>query len=272
MELTPQFWKDFVENQKAEFQTNRVANKHMWEEMAHFYKEFEKEDCYEIFKELPIKFLKEKGVLNKDTTVADICCGPGTHAIDFAKLCKEVYALDISENMINILKDKAKAQKLKNIEAECCDFFKKDFNKNFDLVFVSMSPILNELDTVDKLLEMSKRYLFLIFWAGKRENKVFNEIYERIFNKKFKWDILDITVIFNYLYSLGYSPQIFYKNTEWNNNFTKEKIYDHILWHLKFYKNEITEEDKKIAWEVIEKSDSFVTKLKVGFLFLDKNE
>ncbi len=272
MELTPEFWKEFVKNQKAEFQTQRVANKNMWEEMAHFYKEFEKEASYEIFKEIPLKFLKDKGLLNKNIVVADICCGPGTHAIDFAKYCKKVYALDISQNMIEILNDKVKSEKLENIETECCDFFKKEFNDKYDLVFVSMSPILNELETIDKLLELSRRYLFLIFWAGKRENKVFNEAYEKIFNRKFKWDILDITIIFNYIYSLGYSPQIFYKNTQWENNFPKDKIYEHILWHLKFYKDEITEEDKKIVKDIVNKNNSFITELRVGFLFIDKNE
>ena len=270
MELTSEFWKDFVKKQKQEFKTFRVANKNMWEEMAHFYKDFEKEGCYKIFKDLPVEFLLNKGVLNKNTTVADIGCGPGTHAIEFAKYSKKVFALDISEKMIDALREKMNKENIKNIDVKCADFFKENFNEKYDLVFVSMSPILNELETVDKLLEISKRYLFLIFWANKRENVVFNKAYKAIFKKEFKWDILDITIIFNYLYSLGYSPSIFYVNTKWENKYPREKIYEHILWHLKFYKDELDDNEKKIVKDIVDNSQQFETKIRVGFLFLDK--
>ncbi len=266
----PQFWKEYVKKREAKFKTKNVANKSMWEEMAHYYKDFEKEKSYEELKTFPIKYLKEKGILNKNITVADICCGPGTHAIDFAKSCKEIFAFDISEKMLEELKNKANKENVSNIRVKCNDFFKENFNEKFDLVFVSMSPILNDLETVDKLLTISNRYLFLIFWAGKRENKIFNKCYKAIFNEDFEWDILDITVIFNYLYSLGYVPEIFYKDMVWENKFDFEKVYNHTLWHLKFYKNELTDKEKEVVRNILEKENEWKTFLRIGFVFLDK--
>ncbi len=271
MVFTPEFWKEVATKRKTDFKTEKVANLKMWEEMAHYYKDFEKEKSYQELKKIPIDFLKSKGILNKNTTVADICCGPGTHAVEFAKYCKEVFALDISDKMLETLKEKIHEENINNIKIECQDFFKVNLSKKFDLVFVSMSPILNELETIDKLLNISKKYLFLIFWAGERENNIFNKCFKAIFKREFKWDILDITIIFNYLYSLGYSPSIFYKELIWENNFEFEKVFKHTLWHFKFYKDELTEEEKEKIKEIISKNKEWKTYLRVGFLFLDKN-
>ncbi len=127
----PQFWKEYVKKREAKFKTKNVANKSMWEEMAHYYKDFEKEKSYEKLKTFPIKYLKEKGILNKNITVADICCGPGTHAIDFAKSCKEIFAFDISEKMLEELKNKANIRKMFQIlELSVMTFLKKILMKN----------------------------------------------------------------------------------------------------------------------------------------------
>jgi len=270
--FTPEFWKNYAKKRKAEFQTSKVATKKIWEEMAHFYKDFEKEKSYEEIKKIPIEYLENQRIFNKPITIADICCGPGTHAIEFSKRAKKVFALDISQSMIDSLKQKSKKYNIKNISVKCNDFFKEDFREKFDLVFVSMSPILNELDSIDKLLLISNRYLFISFWAGKRKNDIFEKCYKAIFNRNFKWDILDITIIFNYLYSLGYSPAIFYKNSCWENKYNFEKIFQHVLWHLKFYKDELTENEKEKVKEIIKATDSFKTYIRIGFLFLDKEE
>ncbi len=270
--FTPEFWRNYIKERKSEFKTNRVANKNLWDEAAHFYKDFEKESSYSDIKKLPIKFLQEKNVLHSNMSVADIACGPGTHALDLAQHCREVFALDISEDMINNLKEKISKNSIQNITVSCKDFFKEDFKNKFDLVFVSMSPILNELETIDKLLDISRRYIFLIFWAGKRENTIFNNCYKAIFKKDFKWDILDITAIFNYLYSLGYSPSIFYKNMKWYSNFDFESVYNHIVWHMKFYKDELSEDEKEKIKDILRNSEKSETNVRIGYLFLDKEE
>ncbi|ACI19161.1 class I SAM-dependent methyltransferase [Dictyoglomus thermophilum] len=60
----------------------------------------------------------------------DLGCGRGRHSIFFAKHGFEVYATDISESGIEILKEKAKLQNL-NINAEVCDMHNLPYSNEF---------------------------------------------------------------------------------------------------------------------------------------------
>jgi len=55
--------------------------------------------------------------LGKDLTVVDLGCGSGQLAIKIAPLVKKVVAVDISQNMIDLLLENAKSNGIENIEA-----------------------------------------------------------------------------------------------------------------------------------------------------------
>ncbi len=54
-------------------------------------------------------------VLSKSNTIADIGCGNGRHIFPCAEHCKEVIGIDISQNLLNIVKNKCNEKKLKNV-------------------------------------------------------------------------------------------------------------------------------------------------------------
>jgi putative AdoMet-dependent methyltransferase len=54
-------------------------------------------------------------ITSKDTLL-DFGCGTGGIALNLAKHCKKVICVDISKSMLDILKDEAEKQKIKNIE------------------------------------------------------------------------------------------------------------------------------------------------------------
>jgi ubiquinone/menaquinone biosynthesis C-methylase UbiE len=54
--------------------------------------------------------------LKKNQKIIDFGCGTGAFTTEFAKNCKEVIAVDVSDKMLNILKSKAKDLGLNNIK------------------------------------------------------------------------------------------------------------------------------------------------------------
>jgi len=60
--------------------------------------------------------------ITPEDTVLDFGCGTGGIALNLAKYCKKVICVDISETMLDVLKDKAKRQGIKNIEIHCAGF------------------------------------------------------------------------------------------------------------------------------------------------------
>jgi cyclopropane fatty-acyl-phospholipid synthase-like methyltransferase len=69
----------------------------------------------ENFEETAKQILETVG-LSRGSTVIDIGCGTGLFVLYAAKWCKNVHAVDVSEQMLDICKTKAKQQGLNNID------------------------------------------------------------------------------------------------------------------------------------------------------------
>lgn len=61
-------------------------------------------ECIDFIEKLP-----------KESIVADVGCGNGRHLIPCAKKCKKVIGIDVSKKLLNIVKKKANAEKIKNV-------------------------------------------------------------------------------------------------------------------------------------------------------------
>lgn len=67
------------------------------------------------------EFLKELGV-SREHTLIDFGCGTGVLALEAAKLCKKVYAVDVSAPMLDYMRSKAERQGIHNV-----GYFKQGF-------------------------------------------------------------------------------------------------------------------------------------------------
>jgi 2-polyprenyl-3-methyl-5-hydroxy-6-metoxy-1,4-benzoquinol methylase len=80
-------------------------------------------------------FIEKEIVYNKSTTILDIGCGTGRHAIELSKRGYNVKGIDLSDSQLARAREKAEQQGLK------IDFLKYDarslsFNSEFDLVIM----------------------------------------------------------------------------------------------------------------------------------------
>ena len=63
----------------------------------------------------PDSILKKAG-LDSDTVFADLGCGSGYFTIPASLIVKKVYAIDVQQEMLDIIGEKIRMEKLKNIE------------------------------------------------------------------------------------------------------------------------------------------------------------
>lgn len=83
-----------------------------WDRIAKYFDLVEKKD-----EPINIKIIeKTKNLLNSTYTVLDFGCGSGTAAIAIANSVKEINGIDISSQMIELAKGKAKEHKVRNID------------------------------------------------------------------------------------------------------------------------------------------------------------
>ena len=271
----PDFWLLYAKERKKSFANRKITTAKKWDGLAKHYRKYEQDDDFRKDQQWIIEQLHTRHLLQPEYSVIDVACGPGTHCFHFARQCKRVTALDVSPKMIARLEARKIEQQAENIEVVCGDFYQYKTEEKYDLVFVSMSPILNELSAVDCLLELSSRYLALIYWAGVRDNPLYNHCYEMIFHEPYLWDPLDIVAIFNYLYTLGFSPEISFQHALWKRHDTLENTFHHTLWHLEFYRPLTPTEKEMVHNYLLEQVDkqgmvSYKTRVRKGCIILDQ--
>ena len=154
--------------------------KNFWEFKSKKYPRPFDEKVIEKTKEV-LKRIESYGVSFEGKDVIDIGCGTGIYGLVISQKARKVLCFDISDGMINILKEETQKLNIKNVEAIVGDF--RDYNfdkykKAFDISFASMTPAIKESKDVLKMVSLSKEFCVYIGWAGRRENKVYDNVFD----------------------------------------------------------------------------------------------
>jgi ubiquinone/menaquinone biosynthesis C-methylase UbiE len=111
----------------------------------------------------------EKLELKAEIVLADLGCGTGFFSIPAARRVKKVFALDIQEEMLDILREKIKKEKITNIEVILSGESSIPLSdKSVDIllmanVFHELEDKLSLLKEVKRVLKMNGR-LIIIDW------------------------------------------------------------------------------------------------------------
>jgi len=118
-----------------------------------------------------IDFIKE---LTKSHTVVDIGCGNGRHILPCAKQCKDVIGIDISKNLLNIVKNKCIVKGLNNvslIHANMTNIPLK--NNSFDTI-LCIASLHNVKGRKNRIRSLKEIYRIL-----KNDGKAFISVWSR---------------------------------------------------------------------------------------------
>jgi len=154
--------------------------KNFWEFKSKKYPRPFDEGVIEKTKEI-LKKIESYGISFEGKDVIDIGCGTGIYGLVIAQKARKVLCFDISDGMINILKEESQRLNIKNVEAIVGDF--RDYNfdkykKAFDISFASMTPAIKDSKDILKMEYLSREFCVYIGWAGMRENKVYDDIFD----------------------------------------------------------------------------------------------
>jgi SAM-dependent methyltransferase len=270
--LKPSFWeklspakrRDFI-YQKEDF-WNLVAEDYDDLEETSFYKEMQRDILLEM---------EDIGALKPDFTFFDVACGTGNYTVKVADKVSQVFALDISQAMLNILKKKIEEKGLKNIIVIQADWKKYEPDRTFDTVFVSMTPILRDINEVKRLYNCAQKFFIIVSWAGLRKNHLLDEIEKRFFKKLREEIHPGLFLLFNYFYTLGNPGNVKFYEGFFERRTPVEKIWKRFKFKLtaKGYKIGIRKEREILKFLSAKAKDGIVenkTKVRIGALFIKK--
>lgn len=150
--------------------------KEFWDNKARTFPRFEEgEDNYEAGM---LNRIREHGVNFNGSSVLDVGCGSGMYTIRIAREAEQVTALDISEVMLDVLKEDATTQGLDNIEyvrSEWMDFHR---DATYDIVFCSMTPAIRDEKSRQKLLGHAARWTVFMGFDGVMNSEIMTGLYD----------------------------------------------------------------------------------------------
>ncbi len=270
--LRPEFWKAYAKERDGA-QEGRFSSPEFWDKIAEGYDDLEQSPFYREMVEEILSTMRQRGALAPQARVLDVCCGPGNYALRFAPLVKEVVGIDISPKMLAKFREKARQKGLQNVKILLQDWYTFEAQETFHTVFVSMTPVLHDLDSIDRLLALAREFLVLVHWAGVRKNLLYARIWKEIFGREWKWGRPGIIVPFNYLYTLGYAGDLRFFTGYWERRRPLEKELDHLLWRASHEGIQVDKEAREKIKQLLqaEAVDGQVysrTKVRIGFLLV----
>lgn len=227
-----------------------------YEEFAKIYDELIYEDINYDDMVSRIDNIIEKYKIHKEDYL-DLACGTGNVAVRIGKEFKNIYAVDLSEDMLREAFDKFKTEKIKG-KIICQDMTELSLNHKFDLitsVLDSTNYIIEDLDIENYFLSVKKHlkdegvFIFDINSYYKLTNILGNNIYtyseDRVF---YSWEnVLEDDIVSMYL-------TFFVKKGELYERFEEEHF-------ERAYKEEYLEELlNKCGFNILGKFEGYTTK------------
>ncbi len=101
--------------------------------------------------------LLENGLAGEKSTFLDVGCGGGDYVVSFAKICRHITAVDYSEKMLELCKERCRMQGLDNVSYVCADFALYGFHEKYDIVTGCLNPALYRPDALDKMIALAEK-------------------------------------------------------------------------------------------------------------------
>jgi SAM-dependent methyltransferase len=245
----PEAWKILWLKAKAQSPVNRNerhgdrAEIEHWNARASSYAEHVDSGRSRERRDEILSWIESRGALQPEFRVLDIGAGPGNFAAPMCQKVAEVTAVEPSEGMVSILRQKAGEEGITNLRVlqktwEEVDLQTEDWSGAFDLVFASMSPGVSNPDMLEKMLASSKAFCYLSGWSGGRWGKwglAQSELWPEIFGKQLGDYPSDILYPFGMLYAMGYRPELRFKQPEVHLEMVEEEAVEGLSNHFSRY-------------------------------------
>ncbi len=223
-----------------------------WNKRAEAWKKKEEagSDDKHLRVENAVKLLSDKGILHAKANVVDIGCGPGKFVAAFAEKVNYALGLDLSTKMIEHGDSHLKNLGIKNADLKTADFRSMDidiegYRGAFDLVYSSMTPAIQDIDGLMKMMNMSRAWCCNVTHVG-HENSLQTQIMNEVFHRPvpIRWSGRWFYALFNILYLLGYSPETSYDTRHREEWIEPSEDYAQLVMDQMFREEEQNDETK----------------------------
>lgn len=157
-------------------------------------------------------WLEDQGVVFKGSSVLDIGAASGGFTVPFAAKGASVTAVEPSLPLAGLMKENlagidAGSVEIINQPFEDIDTQAQGWEKAFDIVFVSMCPVWNDWEDVEKLLGCARDFCYLSTMVGTAEHSLLDEVWPLVSSHPRKAGHMEMSYLTQLLLLKGYAFQ-----------------------------------------------------------------
>jgi len=157
-----------------------------------------------------IGWLEGQGVRFDNVPVLDVGAASGVFTVPFAERGARVTAVESSLPLVELLKENIAGFPEDQVQIvpepfEEINVQARGWSEAFDLVFVSMCPVLHDWESVEKVLQCARKFCYISMPAGSTEHSLVNEIWPLITGKPFGAKYTELGYLLHLLYLKGYA-------------------------------------------------------------------
>lgn len=173
-----------------------------------------------------VRALDSRNMIDSTVDAADIGCGTGELSLLLSPHVKQVYAIDESGAMLDVMKSKMNTG-YSNITLLTKDF-NSIINSNYDLVIASYNPATYTPDAFEKYLEMGNVGGLFSVSSAKTVNKKRDMLKRELFGKSNDQNTgMRIEYPYEYLKILGLKPEISYSKSGYTHMQPVKDVIEH---------------------------------------------
>lgn len=206
-----------------------------------------------------MNWLEGQGVQFDNASVLDIGAASGVFSVPFAERGARVTAVESSLPLIELLKEnitKFADDQVKIVPEpfEDIDVLARDWDNAFNLVFVSMCPVILDWDSVEKILQCARDYCYISMPAGSMELSLVNEIWPLITGQPFQSKHLEFGYLLHLLYLKGYSYESLITRETKTTEVTREAALQEMMNWLRSHGLAADDQNRKLVADYLEQA------------------
>ncbi|AZK48864.1 class I SAM-dependent methyltransferase [Paenibacillus lentus] len=199
-----------------------------------------------------MNWLTEQGVEFSGSSVLDIGAASGGFSIPFAEQGADVTAVETSDPLIELLLQNSwgltnGTVKVVHEPFESIDLVAKGWEGGFDLVFVSMCPVLVDWASVERVLSCARSFCYMSLPVGSREHSLVDEVWPLVTDRPRETEHLEMVYLTQLLLLKGYSYQSLVTREMKTTTVSKEAAFHNTINWLKMHGIAMDEKDRHIV-------------------------
>ncbi|MBN2980396.1 MULTISPECIES: class I SAM-dependent methyltransferase [Cohnella] len=206
-----------------------------------------------------MNWLEGQGVQFENASVLDIGAASGVFSVPFAERGARVTAVETSpplielleENILNFAEDQVK---IVPVPFEVIDVEAEGWNEAFDLVFVSMCPVIRNWGIVEKVLQCARKFCYISMPVIPGEHSLVNEIWPLITDQPRHTQLKEMGYLLHLLYLKGYAYESLITREAKTKEVSREAALQEALTWLGHHRLPVDERNRNIIAGYLEQA------------------